>query len=59
MPEVSRVVYSITKQVRQYEPVRIEVEVVRTTGDAATELLDMARAHAEEAMAAVLRERQR
>lgn len=49
---VTRVVYSITKQVRQYEPVRVEVEVTRDDGDRsdAHTLIEQARMLAEEAI---------
>lgn len=54
MPKVVQVVYSITKQVRQYEPVRIEVVVapdeIAGMPETSQDLLEHARGLAEEAM---------
>lgn len=49
---VTRVIYSITKQVRQYEPVRIEVEYTRdeVRQERQEDMLHAARQLAEDAM---------
>jgi hypothetical protein len=38
MPRILTVTYSITKQIRQYEPVRVEVTVANDEGPAAQAL---------------------
>ena len=49
--KIASITYAITKQVRQYEPVRVEITIEATTGDDTPQtMLEAARAICEQAV---------